>query len=77
MTGNTWIIIGLIGGAIGLILSLFCIPYGFHKKSIEHSVKDKKEVDGGFVQIVNFLDAGLPNKRPLVNISGPKKNIFV
>lgn len=61
MTGNTWIIIGVIASTLAVV----AIPYGFYKKSIESSVKDKKkiinqmtETDGGFVQIVNFLDAG-------------------
>lgn len=61
MTGNTWIIIGVIAAA----LAAFAIPYGFYKKSNGRSVKDKKavmsqitEADGDFVQIVNVLDAG-------------------
>lgn len=61
MTGNTWITIGVIATA----LAAFAIPYGFYKKSNEHSSKDKKaiinkitEADEGFVQIVNFLNDG-------------------
>lgn len=61
MTGNTWIIIG----AIASTLAAVALPYGFLKKSIERSAKDKKKIinqitvtDGGFVQIVNFLDTG-------------------
>ena len=47
MTGNTWIIIGVIATA----LAVFAIPYGFYKKSIGRSVKDEKpSMDGGFVE---------------------------
>ena len=61
MTGNTWIIVGVVAAA----LAAFAIPYGFYKKSNERSLKDKDtiikqitEIDEGFVQIVNFLDDG-------------------
>ena len=36
MAGNTWITIGVIAAA----LAAFAIPYGFYKKSNEHSVKN-------------------------------------
>jgi hypothetical protein len=61
MTGNTWIIIGVIAAA----LAAFAIPYGFYRKSSEGSAKSEKtvmnqtaEVRGDFIEIVNFLESG-------------------
>lgn len=45
MSGETWILIGVICGAI----ALFAVPYGFHLKSIEQSQKKieiKQETSG-------------------------------
>lgn len=49
MTGNTWIIIGVIAAA----LAAFALPYGFYKKSKDHNVsnlagnniKENKDID--------------------------------
>lgn len=52
MTGNTWIIIGVIAATI----AAFAIPYGFHRKSIE--MNKTTNVGGNFTQIINILDSG-------------------
>lgn len=61
MTGNTWIIIGVIAAG----LAAFALPYGFYIKSEERSVKNEKtvmnrttEFGWDFVEIANFLDSG-------------------
>ena len=44
MTGNTWIIIGVIAAALAAAFNAFAIPYGFYKKSKGRSVKDKETI---------------------------------
>ena len=44
MTGNAWIIIGVLAAA----LAAFAIPYGFHRKSKERSITGV-QVDGDYV----------------------------
>ena len=61
MTGNTWIIIGVIAAG----LAAFALPYGFYMKSEERSVKSEKtvmnrtrELGWDFIEIANFMDSG-------------------
>jgi len=55
MTGNAWIIIGVLAAA----LAAFAIPYGFHRKSKERSITGV-QVDGDYVagnKTVNIIIA--------------------
>jgi len=52
MNGNTWIIIGIVAGAV----SLFAIPYGFHLKQKNQEItgdyvaRDKIKVEGDYIK---------------------------